>query len=83
MSSNLAGHTRKAGQGFSGLNTLSGDRQLTKAGDTCYGLDGRQIRKAVITAMTFDKQTALKPEKLTAQNIFDAVTIAKRGKKSA
>jgi SpoVK/Ycf46/Vps4 family AAA+-type ATPase len=73
----------KIAHGFPGLRRLIGDRQLRKVADVCYGLDGRQIRKAVITAMTFDKQTALNPEKLTAQNIFDAVSIAKRGKESA
>ncbi len=73
----------KLGQGFPSLNRLLDGCQLEKAGDACYGLDGRQIRKAVITAMTFEKQTALNPENLTAQNILDAVTIAKREKESA
>lgn len=72
----------KIAQSFPGLNRLLDGHQLREAGAACYGLDGRQIRKAVITAMTFDKRTALNPEQLTAQDILNAVNIARQSKDS-
>ena len=44
----------------------------------CAGLDGRQIRKLVITACTFDKQTALDPGRLTIADLRRAAESARR-----
>lgn len=73
----------KLALGFPGLRHLLDAAELRQAGESCHGLDGRQIRKTIISAMTFDKNTALNPELQTAKNILDAVGIAKLGTESA
>jgi hypothetical protein len=40
------------------------------------GLDGRAIRKLVVSAMAMDKQTALDPNRLTLANLKAAVAQA-------
>jgi SpoVK/Ycf46/Vps4 family AAA+-type ATPase len=49
----------------------------------CHGLDGRQIRKLVISACTFDPQTALDPNRLTADDLLRAANRANRGDRRA
>jgi AAA+ superfamily predicted ATPase len=49
-----------------------------KAAEECYGLDGRTIRKLILTACTFHKETALDPSRLTATDILNAVKHVKR-----
>lgn len=39
----------------------------------CHGLDGRRIRKVLISACTRDKQVAIDPSGLTASHLLDAV----------
>lgn len=52
------------------------DKTFLRAADACQGLDGRQIRKAVLTACGLDKQTALDPNRLTAKDLLRAVELA-------
>jgi AAA+ superfamily predicted ATPase len=52
------------------------DRAFEKAAAACVGLDGRQIKKAVLGACGLDKQTALDPERLTAKDLLRAVELA-------
>lgn len=79
----LTDTVEKLSKPFPGMKWLLSDVQLPEIGEACEGLDGRQIRKAVITAMTFDKQTALNPERLTARNILDAVSAIRNGRSQA
>lgn len=44
----------------------------------CRGLDGRQIRKLVVSACTFNSQTALDPNRLTASDLRHAAERARR-----
>ncbi len=43
----------------------------------CQGLDGRRIRKLVAAACTFDKQTALDPNRLTIHDLIRAAEHAR------
>ena len=53
-----------------------GDSAFEKAVTACVGLDGRQIRKAVLAACGLDKNTALNPERLTGKDLLRAVELA-------
>jgi AAA+ superfamily predicted ATPase len=53
------------------------DGTFEKAAAACVGLDGRQIKKAVIAACGLDKLTALEPDRLTAKDLLRAVELAK------
>ena len=44
----------------------------------CHGLDGRQIRKLVVSACTFDKRIALDPSLLEASDLLRAARLARR-----
>ena len=48
------------------------DPMLARAIAACHGLDGRQIRKLVISACTFDKRVALDPGLLDACALLQA-----------
>lgn len=63
---------------FPRLNRLVDDPALKSASREAVGLDGRRIRKAVLSAFTHDKETALDPERLTATDIVRAVKEARR-----
>ncbi len=42
------------------------------------GLDGRQVRKAVAAAFTFEREVAVDPNKVTAAHLLKAMKMAKR-----
>lgn len=63
---------------FPKLKRLVDDSALKVAAHEAVGLDGRRIRKAVLSAFTHDKETALDPERLSASDIVRAVEDAKR-----
>jgi pachytene checkpoint protein 2 len=48
------------------------DADFEQAAKHCIGLDGRRIRKLVISACARDKQTAIDPNRLTATAILQA-----------
>lgn len=52
--------------------------EFDRAVAACQGLDGRQIRKLVASACTFDKQTALDPGRLTAGDLVRAAARARQ-----
>lgn len=62
---------------FPQLQKLIEDPKVKRAAERCAGLDGRRIRKAVISALTWDKATAVDPSKLTAEHVLRAVEDAK------
>jgi len=61
---------------FPKLKHLPDDSALTKAAKLCQGLDGRRIRKVVLSALAQSKQTALDPSRLTAPDIVRAAELA-------
>jgi pachytene checkpoint protein 2 len=63
---------------FPTIRKVLSQPDFDKAAEECHGLDGRAIRKLVLTACTFDKETALDPSRLTATNILKAVKHVKR-----
>lgn len=67
---------------FPSLKSVLKDPELKAAARACVGLDGRQIRKLVATACTFDRHVALDPGKLNAAMIHKAAKRAHRGEKA-
>jgi len=68
---------------FQKIGGLLHHRDLAHIGQRCVGLDGRQVRKAVLAALTFDKSTAADPNRLTAADILNAIDQAKSESKGA
>lgn len=64
------------GKAFPKLKPLATDPSLSKAAKLCHGMDGRRIRKVVLSALAQDKQIALEPERLTAAAIVQAAGLA-------
>jgi AAA+ superfamily predicted ATPase len=58
------------------------DAEFERAAKHCLGLDGRRIRKLVISACALKKQTALDPSGLTAADILEAAIQAQEELKS-
>lgn len=57
------------------------DHQLLRdASKLCVGLDGRRIRKAVVSALALTRETAMDPSALSADEILAAITHAKTEK---
>ncbi|MGE3271326.1 MAG: AAA family ATPase [Chloroflexota bacterium] len=63
---------------FPPVGRLSKDPEFARAAAACKGLDGRQIRKVVVAACTFDKQTALDPARLTVMDLIRAAEQVRR-----
>lgn len=59
------------------VKKIISDAKFPKVVDEAVGLDGRQIRKAVLGALTLDIETVLNPNKLTIQLLLKAVKQAK------
>jgi AAA+ superfamily predicted ATPase len=72
----LADGVRALAATFPGAAAVMEDKAFERAAAACHGLDGRQIRKAVLTACGLDKHTALDPNRLTAKDVFRAVELA-------
>ncbi|MBI2842122.1 MAG: AAA family ATPase [Armatimonadetes bacterium] len=58
---------------YTGAGKILSDSRFRTAAELCVGLDGRRIRKIVPAACTFDKETALDPNRLTAELLLRAV----------
>ena len=71
------------GKAFPKVKTLAATPELEKVIHACDGLDGRRIRKLVASACTFDKETALDPERLTANDLLHAAEHAQHEAQSA
>jgi pachytene checkpoint protein 2 len=52
------------------------DPEFERAAKHCVGLDGRRIRKLVISACAMKKQTAMDPNGLTASDVLEAAVQA-------
>ncbi|MGH8643143.1 MAG: AAA family ATPase, partial [Gammaproteobacteria bacterium] len=55
---------------------LRTDVLIEKAAKQSVGLDGRRIRKAVLSALAHSKQIAVNPETLTAEAVLAAIELA-------
>jgi AAA+ superfamily predicted ATPase len=60
------------------LAYLTRDAGLLRAAGACAGLDGRSIRKLVVSACALDKHTALHPDRLTMADLVRAAQHARR-----
>lgn len=63
---------------FPNLGSVISEPEFERAAALCVGLDGRRIRKLVLSACTFDKRTATDPGRLKAADILQAVEHAQR-----
>lgn len=59
------------------MEKIPSQKEFEHAAKLCQGLDGRRIRKVVLSACTFDKRTALDPNHLTAADVLKAVEHAR------
>lgn len=62
---------------FPALNALKSGAGIDASAKACVGLDGRAIRKMVASALTFNKETAIDPSRLTHQDLLRAAQAAK------
>jgi SpoVK/Ycf46/Vps4 family AAA+-type ATPase len=58
---------------FPAVKKLIKDPDFDNAAKLCSGLDGRRIRKLVAAACTFNKETAINPNKLLMADIIHAI----------
>lgn len=65
------------------LNALAKDNKLKQAAKLCVGLDGRRIRKVVISALASSKEIALDPTKLNMEALVGAIKDAQAELKSS
>lgn len=63
---------------YPSLGKLAVAKEIGKLADDLVGLDGRQIRKCVLSACALDKETALDPNQLTLDGIKKAIELAKK-----
>lgn len=68
---------------FPNLGPIISEPEFKRAAALCPGLDGRRIRKLVLSACTFDKRTAIDPGQLKAADLLRAVEHAQRELASA
>ncbi len=73
----------KIAEGFPQIREVLKSTDFEKAASLCEGLDGRQIRKVVIAALTFDRRTALEPDRLSGSDILAAVSQLKQCNKES
>jgi pachytene checkpoint protein 2 len=62
---------------------LVDDPDFSRVAAACQGLDGRQIRKVVVSACGFDRRTALDPSRLTLKDLIRAAERVRRSPATA
>lgn len=60
-------------EAFPKVRAILKDPSFQKAAEMCYGLDGRRIRKVIASACAMNRDTALNPDSLTADDILRAL----------
>jgi pachytene checkpoint protein 2 len=70
-------------EAFPKLTELDASPDFEKVVKACDGMDGRRIRKVVISACTFDKETAINPALLTIDNLLIAAKHARHEAKES
>ena len=63
----------RIGQVYPKVAQLRTDPRIDKAAALAAGLDGRRIRKAVLSSLAHTKQIAIDPDTLTAQAVLEAI----------
>lgn len=72
----LHGSLQELAAQWAGLRPLAEDGSLrAKLATRCLGLDGRRVRKVVLSALAMRREVALDPEQLTADDLLDAATM--------
>ena len=66
---------------FSKVDGVARHRDLAEVAEICVGMDGRQIRKMVAVACTFNRNTAADPNKLTITDLRRAAEKTLKEKK--
>lgn len=64
------------GATFPGIRNLAESRDIERLAQTAAGLDGRTLRKLVVTALAMHKGTAMDPNKLTVADLMAAAKLA-------
>ncbi|HVX13319.1 MAG TPA: AAA family ATPase [Pirellulales bacterium] len=67
---------------FPAASRIVKDPEFVRAAKHCVGLDGRRIRKLVISACALKKETAVNPGGLTAADVLEAAVQAQAEAKS-
>jgi SpoVK/Ycf46/Vps4 family AAA+-type ATPase len=70
------------GAAYSAIAALKNDPDVAKAAKACEGLDGRQIRKLVVSACGRRKEVALNPALLTGADVLAAAKAAQTERKA-
>ena len=65
------------GKEYSAIDKLPLSPQFEMCAAECVGLDGRMIRKVVVTALASSPQTAMTPERVTIENLLAAARFTK------
>jgi len=73
LQSTITGFT----EAYPQLKCLSHNKDVLRAAEVCEGLDGRQIRKIVVSACARRKEVAIDPTALTGADILAAAKAAK------
>jgi AAA+ superfamily predicted ATPase len=69
----LRGSLHELAEQWPGLRPLAEDRSLrAKLAARCVGLDGRRVRKVVLSALAIRPEVAIDPEQLSADDLLDA-----------
>lgn len=68
---------------YPGIKNIAAQAEFEKVIECCDGLDGRRIRKIVIAACTYDKETALNPARLTCNDLLRAAQHAQQEARAA
>jgi AAA+ superfamily predicted ATPase len=66
---------------FPGAGRVLNDPEIERAAKHCVGLDGRRIRKLVVSACALKKETAVDPNRLTAADVLEAAALAQEESK--
>lgn len=81
-SSILQSAIEELARSFPATSRILQEEEFQRAAQHCVGLDGRRIRKLVISACALRKQTAIDPNGLTAADVLEAAVQAHEELKS-
>lgn len=68
---------RRIAEVHPGMPDLTADEAVKRAADRAHGLDGRRIRKAVLSALAHSKTIAMDPTQLTGAAVLAAIEMAR------
>jgi hypothetical protein len=68
------------GKTYPAITKLTTAAGFDRCAAECVGLDGRAIRKMIANALASSPQTAMNPERVTAEDLLAAARAAKAGR---